>query len=468
MRRKMKQLICIVLALTMILTMPAAAFAEDSQENVTVPESQQLLEEDGTVTLEQPEDSDQPSDSQQAADTDQSENLNPEPEEPAKPKLLATPKIKIARVADTGKPKISWNKIKGADRYRVYSSSTRNGTYKRIYTTSKLSYTHTKAVASKCYYYKVQAISDSKPEINSKKSAWKSKVCDFKRPVCTVELNKNGKPKLTWKAIKYADKYQIYRSLKKNGTYKKIATVKGTTYTHKKAYYHKTYYYKITAIDNKVKYATSAKSKACSVYTIDLRKKLVALTFDDGPGPYTKAIVNCLKKNNGRATFYVLGQRVESYPGALKAAYAGGNEIGNHTYSHPMLYDLSAKQIRWQINHTDSLVKDIIGVKPKTMRPPGGGVSDRVRNNVGKPMILWSIDTRDWEHRNVQMTIDAVMNNVSDGDIVLMHDIHEPTKEAALKLIPKLRKKGYELVTISELAKYKGIKMKNGKSYYWF
>lgn len=484
MRKGTKQRMCMILTVMLIMTLPLTTFAESDMNAVEQvisaqePVSPQLPEEQ-PVNPEEPEtpdsgtgsdlpDPEQPSEPDQPGTPEQPVSPEPKPEQPAGTKLLNRPSIKLFRVADTGKTKISWEKIKGADKYRVYCASNSDGPYERIATTSKLSYIHSKGVASKRYYYKVQAISNSKPETNSKKSLWKSKVCDYKRPVCTVDLDKSGKPKLTWKKIKYADMYQIYRSLEKNGTYKKIATVKGTTYTHKKAYYHKTYYYKIVAIDAKVKDADSAKSKACSIYTIDLRKKLVALTFDDGPGPYTKAIVNCLKKNNARATFYVQGYRVESYPGAVQAIHAGRNEIGNHTYNHPMLYELNASQIRWQMNTTDDLVKDITGVKPKTMRPPGGGVNDLVRETVGKPMIFWSIDTRDWEHRNVQMTIDAVMENVSDGDIVLMHDIHKPTKEAALKLIPKLRKAGYELVTVSELSKYKGVKLKNGKSYYCF
>lgn len=384
------------------------------------------------------------------------------------PVLLKTPQLKISCLVDTGKPKLRWNKIKGADAYVVYRSREKNGIYEPRATVKGTTWTHSGAVAGKRYYYKIQAISSDKPEKNSALSKAKARVCDLKRPVCKVSLNKKGKPVIAWKAVKNAEKYVVYRALKKNGTYKKIATVTGTAYTHQKAYYHKTYYYKIRAIDSELVAAASSKSKACSIYTIDLRKKLVALTFDDGPGPYTKRIVNCLKRNDGRATFYVLGQRVKVYPSQIKAIYKAGNEIGNHSYNHPMLYNLSGKQIRSQMSRTDNAVKKLTGTKPVTMRPPGGGVDSFVRKNVGKPMILWSIDTRDWEHRNKDMTVNHVLNNVSDGDIVLMHDIHEPTMRAALELIPKLKKKGYELVTVSELAKYRGVKMKNGKSYYCF
>ncbi|MBR3786473.1 MAG: polysaccharide deacetylase family protein [Firmicutes bacterium] len=388
--------------------------------------------------------------------------------QPQDPILLDAPLLKTMNVVNTGKPKLTWNEVSGADSYAVYRALRIDGEYKQMVVTSETSWVHKGAIAGSRYYYKVQALSADKPETNSLLSPAKARVCDLKRPVCKVELNQKGKPKLTWKAVKNAEKYEIYRALKEKGTYKKIATVKNTTYTHKKAYYHETYYYKVKAIDAELDQAASAKSMPCSVYTINLTKKLVALTFDDGPGPYTKKIVSCLKKNDSRATFYVLGQRVKSYPSTLRAMQAAGNEIGNHSYSHPLLSSMSGKQIRSQVNRTDNAVKKITGVKPATIRPPYGGIDSLVTKNVGKPMILWSIDTLDWQHRNAKTTVNHVMRYVSDGDIVLMHDIHEPTMIAALELIPKLKKKGYELVTVSELAKYRGVKMKNGKRYYNF
>lgn len=99
------------------------------------------------------------------------------------------------------------------------------------------------------------------------------------------------------------------------------------------------------------------------------------------------------------------------------------------------------------------------------MRPPYGAVSDALRENAEKPMILWNIDTLDWKTRNVQQTVDNVMNDVKDGDIILMHDIYKETIDAALELIPKLEQEGYQLVTVSELAQAKGQILENGKVY---
>ena len=131
-----------------------------------------------------------------------------------------------------------------------------------------------------------------------------------------------------------------------------------------------------------------------------------------------------------------------------------------------MLYNLSADGVAKEMADTDAKIKKVTGATTATMRCPGGGVNSTVQNSVGKPIILWSIDTLDWKTRNTDKTISAVMNNVKDGDIVLMHDIHEPTKRAALYIIPELKKKGYQLVTVSELAEYRGYKLKSGSIYH--
>ena len=257
---------------------------------------------------------------------------------------------------------------------------------------------------------------------------------------------------------------------KKNtkGKYEQIATTKKLTYTDKSVKKGKYYSYKVVASYQVEEQIIKGKySKECKVLadTIDPKKKMVALTFDDGPGPYTKAIVKCLKKNDGRATFFVLGQKVDSYKDTVKEAYKIGCEIGNHSYDHSNLANLSGAGIKEQMKKTDKKVKKVIGKNTTVMRPPYGSTSSSVKSSVGKPLILWSIDTLDWKTRSKSKTVSAVMNNVKDGDIILMHDIHEPTKEANLTLIPKLRKQGYQLVTVSELAKYRGHKLTKGRTY---
>ena len=206
-------------------------------------------------------------------------------------------------------------------------------------------------------------------------------------------------------------------------------------------------------------------SKGVLTRSIDKTKPIVALTYDDGPSPNTKTILSTLKKYNGVATFFVVGERVKAYSSTIKKAYSMGCEIGNHTYNHKNLTRLSASGMRSQINKTNKAVKKVIGRSPVVVRPPEGAHNASVRRTIKAPMILWSIDTRDWEHRNASKTISAVLNHVRDGDIVLMHDLYAPTAKASKTIIPRLVKRGYQLVTMSELADCRGG-IKNGKAYY--
>ncbi len=381
---------------------------------------------------------------------------------------LPAPKVTVKNNLKTGKPIISWKKVAGADKYALYCATSQNGTYKKIAVTTRNTITHTKAKTGIKYYYKVAAIDNGNLSAKSGYSVVQKRICDLPVPVISCSLNSKGKPVVSWKKVKSANKYGVYRKTGVNGTYKLVGTTSKLSYTDSKAIYGKKCYYRVKALYPDVEGAASARSAAAAITTINPNQKMVALTFDDGPGPYTTRIVNCLKKNNGKATFFVLGQRVKGYPKATKSIYNGGNEIGNHSYSHPMLYDLSKSGIKSQISRTDAAVYKYTGVKPKIMRPPGGAVNSLVKTSVGKPIIMWSIDTLDWQTRSKSATVNCVMRNVSDGDIVLMHDIHEPTMEAALELIPKLRAKGYQLVTVSDLAKFRGAKLKPGKIYYYF
>ena len=236
--------------------------------------------------------------------------------------FLETPIVTVSNVTDTGKPRLTWNEIPGADCYAVYRAFSVDGNYEQKAIVSESSWTHSGAVAGIGYFYKVQALSTGEPETNSAFSDAQFGICNFKRPVCKVDLNKIGKPVLTWKAVQNAKGYEVYSAMAQDGSYKRIATVTTNTYTHETAKYHKNYFYKIKAIDEEKPQASSAESKVCVIYTIDLRKKLVALTFDDGPGPYTKQIVNCLRKHDGRATFFLLGQRVKTKAQPRLSAYS--------------------------------------------------------------------------------------------------------------------------------------------------
>ena len=200
--------------------------------------------------------------------------------------------------------------------------------------------------------------------------------------------------------------------------------------------------------------------------TIDLSKPMVALTFDDGPyAPVGNQIMDCAEQYGGRVTFFVVGSRVNTYRAEIQRMADDGHEIGNHSMDHKILTKLGAPEIRAQIDRCSGAVKDITGQDTALVRTPGGGVNDTVRANISQPIILWNIDTLDWKTRNADQTVQKVLSQVKDGDIVLMHEIYWQSGEAAVRIIPELARRGFQMVTVSELAKYKGITLEGGKTY---
>ena len=198
------------------------------------------------------------------------------------------------------------------------------------------------------------------------------------------------------------------------------------------------------------------------------QRPMIALTFDDGPGEYTEELINCLVENNAKATFFMLGQNVEAYPEIAKELSDAGMELGNHSYSHPDLVTIGADAAAQQVSNTDAALKTATGFEATVMRPPGGSFNDSVKAAIDHPLIIWSIDTRDWATKSEDQTYQVVMDNAQDGSVVLMHDIHEWSVKAAIRMIPDLIAKGFKLVTVSELAEAKGKPLQSGNAYYYF
>lgn len=194
-------------------------------------------------------------------------------------------------------------------------------------------------------------------------------------------------------------------------------------------------------------------------------KGFVALTFDDGPSSFTDRLLDCLESNDVRATFFMVGTEIQSFPEELKRMEALGCELGNHSYSHTDLTTLDSAGIAEELNRTDSLISEQTGHVASLVRPPYGAVNDAVTASVSVPMILWSIDTRDWESQDPDQIVDIVMNEVTDGSIILMHDIFSTSVDAAEILIPKLLKEGYQLVTVHELAEAHNMELSTGTAY---
>ncbi len=193
---------------------------------------------------------------------------------------------------------------------------------------------------------------------------------------------------------------------------------------------------------------------------LDPSRPMIALTFDDGPKTsVTSRILDSLQANGGRATFFMLGSNVNANAGVIQRMVAQGCEVANHTHDHKYISKIGAEGIVSQVGATNQKIAAVCGVTPAIMRPPGGYIDSAslsVLGTMGMPAIMWSIDTRDWEHRNPQKTIESVLGHVRDGDIILMHDIYGTTADAAQVLIPALTAQGYQLVTVSELAACRG------------
>lgn len=194
-------------------------------------------------------------------------------------------------------------------------------------------------------------------------------------------------------------------------------------------------------------------------------QKTIALTFDDGPSSFTNRLLDCLEANNAKATFFMVGKEILSFPDEVKRMKALGCELGNHTYDHTDLATLSASDISSEISRVDQELVNLTGQGATVVRPPYGSVNDTVKATVGTPMILWSIDTLDWKTQDVQATVEEVMNNVQDGSIILMHDIYSTSVDAAEILIPQLIEDGYQLVTVHELAAAHGKELNPGITY---
>nr|WP_240197402.1 polysaccharide deacetylase family protein [Nonomuraea lactucae] len=184
------------------------------------------------------------------------------------------------------------------------------------------------------------------------------------------------------------------------------------------------------------------------------RQKCVALTFDDGPGEHTGRLLELLRVRQARATFFVVGQMVAAdRAGITRRIAAEGHEIGNHTWSHPALTTVPLDRLRRELRHTSRLVHGMTGVWMRIMRPPYGATDDRVARETrgeGLAQILWDVDTLDWRHRDPAAVV-RLAGGARPGSIVLMHDIHRSTVEAMPRVLDRLSRKGYRLVTVSQL-----------------
>ncbi|HRY60232.1 MAG TPA: polysaccharide deacetylase family protein [Patescibacteria group bacterium] len=187
----------------------------------------------------------------------------------------------------------------------------------------------------------------------------------------------------------------------------------------------------------------------------DIWKPCVALTFDDGPHKYlTPRLLDILKNNDVKATFFVVGNRMKVYPDIVKRIYNEGHEVGDHTWGHAWLTQIGIGKATWQIKSAKDTIFQTTGVKPKLFRPPYGATNKYIADIVAKMgmrQIIWNVDPCDWRDYTPERTANYILKNTHDGDIILMHDIHANTIKAVPGIISMFRKKGYVFVAVSSI-----------------
>ena len=201
---------------------------------------------------------------------------------------------------------------------------------------------------------------------------------------------------------------------------------------------------------------------------VDGTKPMVALTYDDGPSIYTDSILDTFEEYGQRCTFFIVGDRISWNEDQARREAAMGCEQGNHTYSHNRLTDLTAEEMQEKLKGTDDELIRISGKPSTCLRPPEGKWNDTLKSVCGCPIILWSVDSRDWESKNADKICNRVIGHVQDGDIVLMHDLYQSTADATKRIVPSLIEAGFQLVTVEELGliKTNGTGLEDGVVYY--
>jgi peptidoglycan/xylan/chitin deacetylase (PgdA/CDA1 family) len=194
---------------------------------------------------------------------------------------------------------------------------------------------------------------------------------------------------------------------------------------------------------------------------VSTSQKVVAITFDDGPNPiYTAQVLDIFRESEGKATFFMIGEQMDQYPEMVKKVVEQGHEIGNHTYTHAKLSQLSPEECVEEIERTEKLIQELVGQKPVVFRPPYLDYNDDtilVMQQKDYPMIgALNMEAQDWEMPGVDHILAKSRDCVKNGSILIFHDGYgdrSQTIEAVRTLVSELTSQGYQLVTVSELLK---------------
>lgn len=194
--------------------------------------------------------------------------------------------------------------------------------------------------------------------------------------------------------------------------------------------------------------------------------KLIAITYDDGPGKYTGELLDGLSERGVVATFFVNGNNAAANPDLLRRIVDEGHQLANHTYNHENLNTLSSGRIEKEIADVQSLITAAGGSDNAYIRPPYGNANQTVKDASRAPLIYWSVDPLDWKYRNRQAVYNNIVNSSYDGAIILVHDLYQTSVNGSLDAIDTLLKDGYEFVTVEQLLLRRGVDPQPGVMYY--
>lgn len=198
----------------------------------------------------------------------------------------------------------------------------------------------------------------------------------------------------------------------------------------------------------------------------DCGARLLAITFDDGPGPYTDGLLDELAARGVKATFFTAGYCAVNYPETLKRIVDEGHQLASHTYNHYDLNTLSADSVRREMESTQALITAAGGSTEAYIRPPYGNANATVKSVASVPLVYWSVDPEDWKYRDADTVRRNIVSGSYDGAIILVHDIHKTSVAGALAAIDELMSYGYEFCTVEELLLRRGIDPQPGVMYY--
>lgn len=378
----------------------------------------------------------------------------------------------------------SWKKVKFAKGYKIYQQNAKSTDFTLVKTIDSgdvLSCRLENLDMETFYTFKITAFNSILGFEKESKESKELKTCTLPKGEVIKDVVENTPKTLTvsWTAGVNCDGYEIEYALNKDFSDAKVKVVNGATTLLCKLdnlIEGKTYYIRMRSFmvfEGETLYSEYSDCFGATIKNvvtetvIEPTKPVVALTFDDGPdfNGASKRILDVIEKHGIKATFFTVGKNAEENSENIKRKVSLGCEIGNHTYNHEH-YGKSVTAS--DISKCSDTIEKITGTRPSVFRSTGGLTTVAIRNECkkeGMSLYYWTIDTEDWKSRNAKKIIKKVMQ-AEDGDIILMHDIYSTTADAVEKIVPRLKKKGFQFVTVSELIKYKtGANPKAGTQY---